>query len=435
MKHITQPMAVLLCIAMLLSLSGCYSGNIDQYFSLPQPSEEYLQLQKLIDLEISDGCEYAAPTGGSYRQSVQFNDLNGDGLDEALAFFRDADSEPKINIYTVVGKEYRKILTINGEGQSIGSIDYADMDNDGHLDLVVAWQIATGMNLLSVYSLLNWTGEVLLSTDSSEFLIGDLNADGREDLLTLRGVSSGSYMADMYTFSPDRDPQAASAALSGGIYELRRVRTVTLADRSAALMVESVLGTGDIVTDLLVCRDGALINLTLNPSTGVSETKRSYSLVYAQDIDGDGATEIPHPQRLYSQSGEVFWSIAWYRYDSSGRANLVMTTYHCVSDGWYLVLPNGWDTGLTVRREDSVPGERAIVLSQLGTDGSINDLVAIYTITGENRADRADSRGRFLLLEENATVFSAEILDPKVNQNDIQKRFFRIYSDWSSGSV
>ena len=435
MKHITQPMAVLLCIAMLLSLSGCYSGNIDQYFSLPQPSEEYLQLQKLIDLEISDGCEYAAPTGGSYRQSVQFNDLNGDGLDEALAFFRDADSEPKINIYTVVGKEYRKILTINGEGQSIGSIDYADMDNDGHLDLVVAWQIATGMNLLSVYSLLNWTGEVLLSTDSSEFLIGDLNADGREDLLTLRGVSSGSYMADMYTFSPDRDPQAASAALSGGIYELRRVRTVTLADRSAALMVESVLGTGDIVTDLLVCRDGALINLTLNPGTGVSETKRSYSLVYAQDIDGDGATEIPHPQRLYSQSGEVFWSIAWYRYDSSGRANLVMTTYHCVSDGWYLVLPNGWDTGLTVRREDSVPGERAIVLSQLGTDGSINDLVAIYTITGENRADRADSRGRFLLLEENATVFSAEILDPKVNQNDIQKRFFRIYSDWSSGSV
>ena len=435
MKHITQPMAVLLCIAMLLSLSGCYSGNIDQYFSLPQPSEEYLQLQKLIDLEISGGCEYAAPTGGSYRQSVQFNDLNGDGLDEALAFFRDADSEPKINIYTVVGKEYRKILTINGEGQSIGSIDYADMDNDGHLDLVVAWQIATGMNLLSVYSLLNWTGEVLLSTDSSEFLIGDLNADGREDLLTLRGVSSGSYMADMYTFSPDRDPQAASAALSGGIYELRRVRTVTLADRSAALMVESVLGTGDIVTDLLVCRDGALINLTLNPGTGVSETKRSYSLVYAQDIDGDGATEIPHPQRLYSQSGEVFWSIAWYRYDSSGRANLVMTTYHCVSDGWYLVLPNGWDTGLTVRREDSVPGERAIVLSQLGTDGSINDLVAIYTITGENRADRADSRGRFLLLEENATVFSAEILDPKVNQNDIQKRFFRIYSDWSSGSV
>ena len=49
MHRISKLSALILALAVLLSLSGCYSGNIDQYFSLPQPSREYQQLQKLID--------------------------------------------------------------------------------------------------------------------------------------------------------------------------------------------------------------------------------------------------------------------------------------------------------------------------------------------------------------------------------------------------
>ena len=62
MKKIARPTALLIAAAVLLTLSGCYSGSIDQYFSLPQPSEEYRQLQGLIDQEIDAGSEYAAPT-------------------------------------------------------------------------------------------------------------------------------------------------------------------------------------------------------------------------------------------------------------------------------------------------------------------------------------------------------------------------------------
>ncbi len=428
--------AVMVLAALLLTLGGCSSsGGIDQYFSLPQPAEEYLQLQELIDQEISSGSEYAAPVRGSFRQSVQLTDLDGDGVDEALVFFRDANRNLKINIYLVVGREYRQVLSIQGEGRSIGSIDFADMDADGHTDLIVAWQIASGMNLLSVYSLRNWTGELLLSTDSSEFITGDLNSDGQEELLVIRGGTPGMYLADMYTLNSDREPQATSAALSSGIYELRRLRTVKLSGGTPALMAESSLDNGDLVTDLLVSRDGSLINLTLNRGTGVSETRRSYSLIYAQDIDGDGITEIPHPRQLYSQGDEVFWSVAWYRYDPYGRASIALNTYHCVPDGWYFVLPNGWETGLTVRRDDSIPGERAVILSRLGTDGKVNDLLVIYTITGENRSDRARMGNRFVLLADNATIYAAQILGDSLPQDTVTARFNRIFTEWSSGSV
>lgn len=422
-------------LALVITLSGCYSGNIDQYFSLPRPADEYRQLQTLIDQEIASGCEYASPTRGSYQQSVQFHDLNGDGADEAVVFFRDGDRNLRINVYTPVGKEYRRVLTLSGEGRSIGRVEYSDVDADGLRELIVAWQISGSMSLLSVYSMANWSGELLLSTDSTEFITGDLDGTGRMKLLVLRGVNAEYYMADMYSFSASGEPQAASAALSAGIGELRRMRIITLADRVSALLVESALTNGDLVTDLLVSRDGSLVNMTLNRSSGVSETRRAYSLIYSQDIDDDGVTEVPHPQQLLSPAGEQYWSIAWYRYDSFGRANIVMTTYHCVNDGWYLVLPSGWETGLTVRRDDSVPSERAVTFSRVGSDGVTRDLLTVYTLTGENRSDRARLDGRFVLLEDAATVYAARIMDPDADAAALASRFHRIYSEWSPGSV
>ena len=435
MKRFVRPGAFLLLAALLFCLSGCYSGNIDQYFSLPMASEEYRQLQSLIDEELASGSEYAAPIHGSYRQSVQLSDVDGDGADEALAFFRDAAKNPKINIYDSENGEYRLARSISGEGSSIGRIDYADLTGDGQKELLVSWQISSGLSVLGVYSLAGWSGDVLLSTDSAEFVTGDINRDGCDELLNLRAANSTTYLVDQYTFPLGQEPQATSAALSAGISALQRLRMVTLAGDAPALLAESTLTTGDLVSDLFVCRDGSLINLTMNRTTQISETRRSYSLVYAQVIDGAGSTEIPHPQQLYSRGDEVFWSIAWFRYDASGRASTIMTTYHCVTDNWYLVLPSGWDVGLTVRRDDSVSGERAVILSRLRSDGSLEDYVAVYAITGENRYERARLDNRFLLQEEGTTVYAAKILDGKTDENTIRSRFHVIYTDWSSGSV
>ena len=435
MKRFVRPGAFLLLAALLFCLSGCYSGNIDQYFSLPMASEEYRQLQSLIDEELASGSEYAAPIHGSYRQSVQLSDVDGDGADEALAFFRDAAKNPKINIYDSENGEYWLALSISGEGSSIGRIDYADLTGDGQKELLVSWQISSGLSVLGVYSLAGWSGDVLLSTDSAEFVTGDINRDGCDELLNLRAANSTTYLVDQYTFPLGQEPQATSAALSAGISALQRLRMVTLAGDAPGLLAESTLTTGDLVSDLFVCRDGSLINLTMNRTTQISETRRSYSLVYAQDIDGDGSTEIPHPQQLYSRGDEVFWSIAWFRYDASGRASTIMTTYHCVTDNWYLVLPSGWDVGLTVRRDDSVSGERAVILSRLRSDGSLEDYAAVYAITGENRYERARLDNRFLLQEEGTTVYAAKILDGKTDENTIRSRFHVIYTDWSSGSV
>lgn len=421
--------ALALAFATLLSLSGCYTGAIEQYFSLPKPTEEYLQLQSLIDQELASGSEYAAPSGGSYRQSVQLVDLDGDGSEEALAFFRDAGEALKICIYAADNREYSQILAIQGEGASVGSVEYADLDGDGLLELIVAWQIGAGMRLLSVYQLSDWSGRVLLTADCSEFLVTDMDQDGQSDLMVLRSTGTGSYWADMCRFSQQASPAVSTAALSPGISVLRRVRAVCVIGDVPALLVESTCDNGELVSDLLVSQAGELVNLIPD-----GQTRRSYTSAYAQDINGDRCIEIPDPAQLYSQTGDLFWSITWYGYDRYGTAYPRLNTYHCYDDGWYLILPSGWENGLTVRRDDSIAGERAVILSRVSADGSINDLLTIYTLTGDNRMERAQIAGRFVIVEEDSTVYAARITTG-TTEEEVRENFKIIYAEWSTGSV
>ena len=48
---------------------------------------------------MAQGGEYAAPLTGEMIQSVQLQDLDGDGRQEAIAFFRMSSEEKPLKIY------------------------------------------------------------------------------------------------------------------------------------------------------------------------------------------------------------------------------------------------------------------------------------------------------------------------------------------------
>ena len=68
-------LTVLLCVL----LSGCVFLPVEDLYAVPQPPKDYEALQARLG-EVADmGGEYAAPLTGEMIQSVQLQDLNGDG--------------------------------------------------------------------------------------------------------------------------------------------------------------------------------------------------------------------------------------------------------------------------------------------------------------------------------------------------------------------
>lgn len=420
----------------LLILSGCMVGSVTDMYSLPRPSERHLRLLELLDGELSAGSEFASPSSGDLRQSVQLHDLDLDGTDEAIAFFRDSDDVLKICVYRVEEDEYRPALTINGAGTSIGRVEYADLNGDGAAELIVSWQMGD-FCMLNVYSMENFEGSSLLTADCVEFRAASLFGDGLIQLAALRfdGVNPGGM--DLYTFAADGETASLTAPLSRGIAAVDRLRLTELTDSVPALFVESFLETGELVTDVFTYDGEHFKNITLDASD-VSSARRAYTM-FSTDINGDGRLEIPSARLLQNRPGDegVLWAFDWYGYDAMGGRNLTFSTYHSVNDGWYFILPESVSASLSVRRESRANGERRVILSSHdGASGKTSDFLAIFTLTGENRYDQAEKDGRFILTADKSAVFAAEILDPSVISRDRVKADFKlINAEWFVGAL
>ena len=87
-QRIQRMLTAAVGLLLLLSASGCgFSFSPTDLYSLPQLPEEYTELNSSLNQLLESGAEYAAPVSGSNIQPVQLEDLDGDGEEEALAFF------------------------------------------------------------------------------------------------------------------------------------------------------------------------------------------------------------------------------------------------------------------------------------------------------------------------------------------------------------
>ena len=98
-----RPLLCTAALAVVLALSGCVFGNVDEMYALPRSSEAYVALQSLINAE-KGAAEFIAPLQGENRQTIQLVDIDGDGTQEAVAFFCDASAPEPLTI--VLFKQY-----------------------------------------------------------------------------------------------------------------------------------------------------------------------------------------------------------------------------------------------------------------------------------------------------------------------------------------
>jgi hypothetical protein len=436
---------IIFCLAaLLISVSGCFRISTDELYSLPQASTEYLKLQEQINTVLATGAEYAPPTSGPNRQSVQLKDIDGDGKNEAIAFFKTSGDEPlKIYIMKQTGGTYQTADVIEGDGTAIESIRYEDMDGDGVSELIVGWQMSAVLLHMSIYSIKDNQHITLADANFTDLVVYDIDGDGYNDVVALRLPSAElPGEASMFSLKSEGVMSSCKVPLSKGLESIDRVITGKLSFGAPAIFVEGKYSGGDVITDILSWKTTGLANISAG-ANGISEsTLRAYA-IYSTDINKDGIIETPSAKLLESASETKYYVNEWYAFDRDGGKAKVFTTYHDFNDGWYMILPDDWTDKITVRREDTVTGERTLIFSYLseadgtGKEAPPVDFLKIYALSGDNKDDRAKITGRFKLLEQGDIIYAAEILTTDVNitvnKTMIIDNFKLLYTDWATG--
>lgn len=425
--------AALLAAALLLS--GCTApSSADSLFTLPQLPIEYTDLARQIDDLIESGYEYASPTSGRNIQSVQMVDLDGDGDEEAVAFFRrSGDEKPlKILIYRASDETYEHLCTVESSGTGVESVYYRDLTGDGKLELVVGWRISSDVQTVAVYSV-SETPATLMQSSYVRYSIEELDGDGVPSLLIFRPDSEGNSVAEFYSWRDNVMSVSYSVSLTGTMAELARGSVVSgrLGGRKAAVFVTSVTDKNVAVTDILTCPEAEeLVNLALDAQTGKSGISYPYAQLRPQDIDSDGCIEIPAPAA--AKNGQPTGVISWLRFNVDGDYRRVMTTYHNVSGGWYFILPEDWLGRVQINTSETGQYE---LQTSIAVDG--HPVCILYTLTGENRENRALRGGRMVLKRQTGTVYAGEIFEAGdaygLTEDVLRHNFKLIGTQWSTG--
>ena len=144
-------------------------------------------------------------------------------------------------------------------------------------------------------------------------------------------------------------------------------------------------------------------NLALDASTGKSVVIHPYHQLVPQDMNDDGVTEIPCPDAWGTGNDTLAY---WVQYNRFGSRKVMAQTYHCQSGGWYFQMPNSWQDRVSAESQETVTGEYQVILSV-----DKRPVLALYTITNENRENRAEMGDRFLLRRQPGVNYAAELLD------------------------
>ena len=479
-------MRLMLLAGMMLLMSGCLFRSPSDLYAQPEKSVGYEKLNKAIadiktglETEFGTSVENAVIVSGDNTATIQLQDLDGDGVREsAVTFMRlsGVENAIKIYIFRANGDGYDVAGIVEGDGTALYSVDYADLTGSGKKEIIVNWQVSSGVYKLGAYTMDELTRTVpvkseegivavwkllnaeqragLLATEllltswsgatdgTSGYTLTDIDHDTLAEVTVVRIDAAGvASHAETYDWVDGAMVSRGAVNLSSGIKSLVRLRANYVGGDlyPSGLYISSNLMDGQRVVDVLGYRDNALVNLSMDEETGVSrEVIVGYTDVNMADINGDMILELPMPSPLPSLSETMpsnYYLINWNQYQDDGDSDHIMTTYHNVVDNWYLEIPNSWKNKITVYRNDSVIGQREVVFAQWkGTEEAPVPFLSIYRLTGTNRAAASTRAGRFVLREEGSVIYSAKLYDTKFNcgldETGLLERFHIIQSSW-----
>lgn len=447
-KRVLGCLVTVLC---LLGLGGCVFGSVDEMYALPKSSEAYVNLQAKINQE-KGSAEYIAPLSGENRQTIQLVDIDGDGNQEAVAFFRDVTSDAPLKIVFFrqdAHGEYQVYTRIEGVGTEIESIEYLDLGGAGGTDILVSWQVSATVHSLVGYTLTDGQPVEIMRSGYSRYLTVDLDDDGQQEVILAQAESgTGAHLRiEYYDGREGRMEMTSVAPLSEGATDIQNWTSGQLADDVPGLFVTSYFGKDRLITDVFCLKDNQeLKNLTMAPGSRRSETAfHYYAGVQPEDIDGDGRIEIPVAQTVEAygeSSADQFWWFHWMGCRSDGTRELVMTTYHS-GDGWYLELPESWTGGdFSMRRqESSTVGVRSVsfalgVEDEEDPEKKVDPFLEICCLVGSDRTRQARQENRFILYADSTTIYTAEFLDSDwdcgLTQEELKASFHADLDGWST---
>ncbi|WNS43151.1 VCBS repeat-containing protein [Paenibacillus sp. MMS20-IR301] len=317
------------------------------------------------------------PVHSDSGSAIQLQDLDKDGTEELLAFYKTDKTDYEINTLLLSQQEgkWSKLATLTGVGSELDYVNFTDVTADGAEDLLLGYSGGEGLSKeLSVYSLNGGSLTELLKQPYDQLLVGDLTGEGKTDIAMLQGTyatdAQNSTRLQLLRLQGGTLQTLSDQNLDGNVIS---AQFTGAAPGRSALIIDAAVGAHSSYTSLLTWANGkftdilatddyqraalsASKDLVLKPLAAAPDgllgsnniAIKDYPLA-STDINGDGITEIgflvpPAGTEGYAPLATPFIS-KYYQWDGASGLKFVEEQFD--RWGFNFRIPAAW-AGRTV---------------------------------------------------------------------------------------
>lgn len=354
-KVLSAGLSLLLCTL----LCGCrlFTADTAELLSPPELTGDMAPIAEAIAASAGGAYTLKYPSKGNYRSAVIQNDINGDGLMEAFAFYgitEDGTSVMCLNVICGENGKWRSAAKQKIVAADVDRVEFCDLDGDGIAEILVGWEIYGASEMqMAVYSFKNGELERRMLERYTHFLCCDLDEDGLNEIMIILLNNDGKpNTATLYRLNDVGNTALSSVELDRTVKSVNEPISGHLSSGKPAVYIDEIKGVG-AVTEVLFSEKDKLLNPLFNSESGETTATLRSSVFEATDINGDGIIEIPVQREVPvygAESEEKQYLTDWCSYNGEALTSQLCTLAD-PNDGWYYVIPAKLTGKFAVQRD------------------------------------------------------------------------------------
>ncbi len=342
-----KPVVLLLAICICVLLCGCdLFNNTDDLVSPPALTGDMSPIADALYKSVGTDLDLKYPDTGDHRSAIVLEDINGDSIFEAFAFYSTSDDEMTTMHINVICQSDGKWASASDQtivANGVEMIDFCDLNGDGTKEILVGWNVnGISEKQLSVFTFdrKNLTQQLLQAYTG--FLCSDLDSNGSYEVFVHHlNTAEKTNKAMIYNYGNDGVAKTAGCLMDGTVKSASAPVLSALSNGQKAIYIDEIKGVG-AVTEVLYLSQGEMVNPLLDSVNSFENilTLRAASLA-TQDINKDSILEIPVATDLPNavEGGEKLYYTNWCSFNGESLSVKLVTIVNTV-DGYYLSVPN-----------------------------------------------------------------------------------------------
>lgn len=409
-------LCLILTVALGCSFSACsfLESDGDELLSPPRLEGELYYIQEALIDYAGEEITLKYPTSGDYRSAFVLRDINGDGREEAFAFYsKTEDSTVTMHINVLVkDEEWRSKGDIGVVGSGIEKIVFSDLAGDGVEEISVGWSIYGSVDRqVGIYS---FDGNMLTQRtmeNYTDFLALDIDEDKKNELFVINlNLTDKTAVAKAFSVNEQGVEEKGVASLDGSVTSHYAPVISKLSDGRPAVYIDAVKGSGSL-TEIVWFEDGGLKSVYDSKTAATSLTYRS-SVVVSRDFNNDGVLDVPLQSLLLStkdkEDFDKVYVTDWSSFDGK-EIKTAASAFMNYSDGYYITIPESRKDRLHLARKTD--SRLRIFYSYDPETGTQGNEVFRVLVLSQTDFDAGKGQGYTILRERGNLHFLARVVE------------------------